>query len=124
MSLLTQKTELEKDLAAKDESIIRCAEAAHHFAAVLKNENNRFWSLPTERLLAVMNYDPSVTLATFAANRAIGTLLNETLDQLSLAQFPQRAPITAGRTDIEFNGTEFVYVAPPVVEEEVAGDES
>jgi len=70
-----------------------------------------------------MNYDPATTLATFSANTAIGTLLNATLDQLSLAQFPQRAPITAGRTDIEFNGTEFVYVAPPVVEEVVDGEE-
>lgn len=123
MSLLTQKTELEKDLLAKDESVIRCGEAAHHLAAVLKNENDRFWSIPTERLLAVMNYDPATTLATFSANTAIGTLLNATLDQLSLAQFPQRAPITAGRTDIEFNGTEFVYVAPPVVEEVVDGED-
>jgi hypothetical protein len=118
MSLLTQKTELEKDLAAKDESIIRCAEATHHFAAVLKSENNRFWSLPTERLLAVMNYDPAATLATFAANTDAGTIVNDLLDRLNLPQFPNRAPVTAGRTDIVFNGTAFEYVAPPEPEPE------
>lgn len=117
MSLLTQKTELEKDLAAKDESIIRCAEAAHHLASVLKMENVRFWSLPTERLLAVMNYDPSATLATFAANTDAGTIVNDLLDRLNLPQFPNRAPVTAGRDDIEFDGSQFVQVEVPVVEE-------
>ena len=39
MPLLTPKTELEKDLAAKDDSVLRAAEAASHLAAVLKNEN-------------------------------------------------------------------------------------
>lgn len=118
MSLLTQKTELEKDLAAKDESIIRCAEAAHHFAAVLKNENDRFWALPTERLLAVMNHDVSTTLATFAANTATGTALNATLDQLDLPQFSTRAPVTPGRNDIVFNGTSFERVDMPEPEPE------
>ena len=113
MSLLNIKTQLEQDLSLKDGSIIRCAEAAHHFASVLKNENDRFWSLPTDRLLAVLNYDVSITLATFSANTATGNALNTILDQLALPQFPNRAPVTAGRTDIVFNGTAFEYVAPP-----------
>lgn len=113
MSLLTPKTELEKDLLAKDESVIRCAEAAHHFASVLRNENELFWSLPTDRLLAVLNHDVPTTLATFEANTATGNALNATLDLLALPQFPNRAPVTAGRTDIVFNGTAFEYVAPP-----------
>jgi hypothetical protein len=113
MSLLTPKTQLEKDLAAKDESVLRAAEAAHHFAVVLKNENDLFWALPTDRLLAVMNYDVPTTLATFEANTAVGIALNTTLDQLALPQFPNRAPVTAGRADIVFNGTSFEYVATP-----------
>ena len=118
MALLTQKTQLEQDLAFKDESVIRCAEAAHHFAYVLMNENERFWSLPTDRLLAVLNHDVPTTLATFAANTATGNALNATLDQLALPQFSNRAPVTAGRADIVFNGTSFEYVAPPTPEPE------
>lgn len=118
MSLLTPKTELEKDLAAKDESVLRAAEAANHLAAVLKNENELFWSLPTDRLLAVLNHDVPTTLATFAANTATGNALNATLDQLALPHFPNRAPVTAGRADIVFNGTAFEYVAPPTLETE------
>ena len=118
MSILTPKTELEKDLAAKDESVLRAAEAANHLAAVLKNENERFWSLPTDRLLAVLNHDVPTTLATFEVNTATGNALNATLDQLALPQFPNRAPVTAGRADIVFNGTAFEYVAPPVPEPE------
>ena len=118
MPLLTPKTELEKDLAAKDESVLRAAEATNHLAAILKNENELFWSLPTDRLLAVLNHDVPTTLATFAANTATGNALNATLDQLALPQFPNRAPVTAGRNDIVFNGTAFEYVAPPAPEPE------
>ena len=112
MSLLTPKTQLEQDLAAKDESVLRAAEAAHHLASVLKNENELFWSLPTDRLLAVLNYDVPTTLATFAANTATGNALNATLDQLALPQFSNRAPVTVGRTDIVFNGATFVAITP------------
>jgi hypothetical protein len=111
MSLLTSKTQLEKDLLAKDESILRAGEAANHFAAVLKNENEQFWSLPTDRLLAVLNHDVQTTLAIFAVNTATGNALNATLDQLGLPQFTNRAPITSGRNDIVFNGALFEYVA-------------
>ena len=113
MSLLTQKTQLEKDLAAKDDSIILAAEYVHYLATILKNENERFWSLPTDRLLAVLNHDVPTTLATFEENTVVGITLNGTLDRLSLPQFPNRAPVTAGRADIVFNGTAFEYVAPP-----------
>jgi hypothetical protein len=110
MPLLTQKTQAELDLAAKDASVIRCAEAVHHLAVTLRNENEQFWLLPTDRLLAVLNHDVGSTNATFAANTAVGVAVNNILDQLDLPQFTVRAPVTAGRTDITFNGTVFEYV--------------
>ena len=113
MSLLTTRTQIEKDLSEKDESVIRCAEAIHHLVFVLRDENRKFWSLPTDRLLAVLNHDVPTTLATFEENTVVGITLNGTLDRLSLPQFPNRAPVTAGRADIVFNGTAFEYVAPP-----------
>lgn len=113
MSLLTQRTQLESDLHDKDESVIRCAEAAHHLASVLSNENARFWSVPTDRLLAILNHDVAVTLATFAANTAAGTAVNAILDQLDDPRFPGRAPVAPGRTDIVFQDGMFVYIPSP-----------
>jgi hypothetical protein len=113
MSLLTQKPQIEIDLAAKDASVIRCAEAVHHLAVTLRNENEQFWSLPTDRLLAVLNYDIESTNTTFTANTAVGLVVNNILDQLALPQFQSRAPVTPGRTDIVFNGEIFEYVPPP-----------
>lgn len=113
MTLLTPKTTLETDLADKDASVIRCAEAAHHLAAVLRNENVRFWSVPTARLLAVLNHDVATTLATFAANTAAGSAVNAILDQLDDPRFPTRAPTEPGRADIVFDGTQFVHIPDP-----------
>ena len=118
MSLLTQKPQIEIDLAAKDASVIRCAEAVHHLAATLRNENEQFWSLPTDRLLAVLNHDVPTTQATFEVNTSVGIMINGLLDQLALPQFQNRAPVSAGRQDIVFNGSTYEYVAPPEPEPE------
>ena len=37
MSLITPKTPLELDLASKDIRVLRCAEAAHNLAAIMRN---------------------------------------------------------------------------------------
>lgn len=120
MTLLTPRTQLDLDLADKDASVIRCAEAAHHLAAVLRNENVRFWSVPTDRLLAVLNHDVAVTLATFAANTAAGSAVNAILDQLADPRFPARAPVEPGRSDIVYQDGAFVFAQPapqdPVIE--------
>lgn len=107
MSLLTTKTELEKDLAEKDESVLRCAEAVHHLAVILNNENDRFWSLPTDRLLAVMNHDVENTQYVFASNKQIGEAVNRSLDEVNDPRFPIRAPIAPGRNDIIFDGEKY-----------------
>ena len=120
MSLLTLRTELESDLSEKDSSILRCAEAAHNLAAVLRNENARFWSVPTERLLAVLNHNVEVTLATFSANTAAGTAVNTILDQLADPRFPTRAPVEPGRSDIVYQDGAFIYVPAPDPEPEPA----
>lgn len=113
MSLLTPKTTLESDLAEKDASVLRCAEAAHHLAAILGNENARFWAVPTERLLDVLNHDVATTLATFAANTALGVALNAVLDQIDDTRFHARAPVEPGRSDIVYQDGAFVFIPPP-----------
>jgi hypothetical protein len=101
------------DLDVKDSLILQVAEATHHLASVLTTTNDRFWSFPTERLLAVLNADVPATLATFQANAVLAKTVNASLDALDLPQFSRRAPTEQGRADITFDGVAFTYVAPP-----------
>ena len=112
MNLLTTKTQIELDLAAKDARVLQCAEAAHHLAAIMRNAHEWLWRLPTDRLLAILNADVEVTLATFSQNTALGLAANAALNALSLPEFPNRAPVEVGRADITFDGTAFVLLPP------------
>ena len=113
MNLLTAKTVLETDLAAKDARVLQCAEATHHLAAVMRNAHAWLWGLPTARLLAILNADVAVTLATFGQNTALGMAANAALDALDLPEFPTRAPVEMGRAGITFDGKAFVLAPPP-----------
>ena len=118
MSLLTQKSQPDQDLADKDAGVFRAATALHYAATVLAAENTRFWDVPTDRLLAVLNADVPLTLATFSANSTAATAINALLDDVGAPELSYRAPVTAGRSDIVFDGTAFVYIAPPAPEPE------
>ena len=110
------------DLDIKDQLVLQVAEATHHLASVLASTNERFWSFPTDRLLAVLNADVDATLATFEANSDLAAAVNASLDALNLPQFSRRAPTTTGRADIVFDGVQFLYVAPPEPEIEPTTD--
>jgi hypothetical protein len=112
MPIIRQLTEAEADLVAKEALIIKVAEATHHLASVLASTNNQFWQLPTERLVALLNADVPATIATFTANTLLGMQVNASLDAIGAAHFTTRAPVEPGRTDITFNGKQFIYVAP------------
>jgi hypothetical protein len=118
MSLITQKTQIQRDLDAKDQSVLEAAGAMHHLAATLRESNRKFWSLPDDRLLAVLNHDIPQTLATFAANTALGTVVNAQLDALSLPQFPSRAPVEMGRQDVSYDAESGLFVVIPPAEPE------
>jgi hypothetical protein len=118
MSIIRQLTEAEADLAAKEQLVLQAGEATHHLASTLASTNAAFWRTPTDRLLAILNADLPSTLATFEANTALGLQVNASLDALAVPRFSTRAPVTAGRSDIVFDGTAFVYVAPPEPEPE------
>jgi len=113
MSIIRQLSLIEADLAAKEQLVLQAGEATHHLASTLATTNAAFWSLPTDRLLAVLNADVPATLATFAANTALGMQVNASLDALAVQRFTTRAPVEPGRSDIVFDGAAFVYVAPP-----------
>ena len=118
MHIIRQLTESEADLQAKEALVLQAGEATHHLAAVLASTNARFWQFPTDRLLAVLNADVPATLATFQSNTVLGMAVNASLDALAVPQFTARAPVEPGRTDITFDGTAFVYIAPPEPEPE------
>ena len=113
MPLIRQLTQSEADLQAKEALVLQAGEATHHLASTLATTNAQFWSLPTDRLLAVLNADIPATLATFAANTTLGVQVNASLDALAVPRFATRAPVEPGRSDIVFDGAAFVYVAPP-----------
>lgn len=114
MPIIRELTEAESDLAIKEALVLQAGEATHHLASTLATTNTQFWSLPTDRLLAVLNADVPTTLATFALNSSLGAEINASLDALNVGTFSARAPVTAGRSDIVFDGTAFVYVTPEV----------
>jgi len=112
MSLLPSTTELDRDLADLTSDILAGAEALNHTASILRDRHARFWAVPTDRLIAVLNADVPRTLAIFQANTATATALNAQLDALDLPQFPLRAPTTIGRDDVAFEDGAFVVIAP------------
>jgi len=115
MPIITKKTQLQSDLAAKDAQVLQCAEAAHNLAAVMRNAHRWLWDLPDDRLLAILNADAAVTSDTFAQNTALGLAVNAALDALDMPEFPGRAPVTQGRSDLSVVKGRFVIV-PPVAE--------
>ena len=108
MPIIRQLTEAESDLATKDALVLQVGQATHHLAVTISETSDRFWSLPTERLLAVLNADVSASIATISANAALGESVNASLDALASDRFPTRAT-TTGRADITFDGTSFTY---------------
>jgi hypothetical protein len=124
MNLITPKSQLERDLADKEAAVIRSARGFHSLAATLRAENQRFWSLPPDRLLAVLNHNVEQTLATFTANTMAGQAINAVLDAVNLPGLTGRAPVSIGREGIAFdeeNGV-FTYTAPPEPEPEPEPD--
>lgn len=111
MPMLRQLTEFEADLADKDQLVLAVGEATHHLAVTLAAASERFWALPTERLLAALNADVTTSVATLTANADLGAAVNASLDALGTDRFPTRAPLT-GRSDITFDGAAFVLVPP------------
>ena len=120
MPLIKPLTEFEQDLATKNLLILQVAEATHHLAVMLKQTNDQFWSLSTDRLLAVLNADVQSTLDTFAANTSIGQSVNDSLDAVGLPQYSTRAPLLMGRQDIKLDdGGSFVLVPEkPIIDPE------
>jgi hypothetical protein len=108
MSIIRQFTELESDLQKKDSMVLQAAYAVDQVARTLSETHQTLSQLPTARLLALLNHDVADTLATLAANNAIGAAVNTSLDELDYPLFATRAPVEVGFPNITFDGTSFV----------------
>ena len=108
MSIIRQLTQLESDLQKKDSMVLQAAYAVDQVARTLSETHQTLSQLPTERLLALLNYDVASTLATLEANNTIGAAVNASLDELNYPLFTTRAPIDVGFPDITFDGNSFI----------------
>lgn len=113
MSIIRQLTEAEADQKWLDDLILRKAEAMHHLASVSSSVNNEFWAISTSRLLAILNADVVRSISILQNDLDVNVPINAGLNALALPQFSARAPTASGRAGITFNGTQFVYIAPP-----------
>ena len=116
MPLLPILTQPEEDLLLIDNLILFSAEATHHLAATMTRCNAELWSLPDERLAAVLNSDPSRTAAIFAANSALGQAINSALDSAAVPSLTARCPLFPGREiSVDSSGSYLVIprVLPP-----------
>lgn len=109
MSLFTERSQLDQDLAFKDSLILRALEAANHAAVTLQGCFQTFYELPPERLQAVLNHSIPSTLAMFQGNTTFGAAANAALDAAGYGSV--RAPVELPPS-VTFDGTQFVVAIP------------
>ena len=97
MPLIPTPNQLQQDASLLDNLILQTAEATHHLAATIARCNAEFWGLPDDRLAAILNADVERTQAVFAANSALGSAVNASLDEIDSPAHSCRAPVTPGR---------------------------
>jgi hypothetical protein len=115
--IITEKTQFQKDLDKKDTFVRQSARSTCRLARELNDNNKAFWSLPPDRLLAVLNHDVAASLATITLNTQLLQGLMAAISVLG-SDFLRFAGTPFVREDIVFDGTAFVYVAPPEPESE------
>lgn len=119
MPLIPPLSQAAADLALLDALILQTAEAANHLAATMSRCNSEFWSLPDDRLAAVLNNDVARTAAVFASNSALGVAVNAALDAIDSVALAARAPVSPGR-ELRVDDQGAFVVVPLPAQPEVA----
>ena len=114
--LVAEKTQAEKDQDTLSIGILRVAEALNHTAAILTREHKTIWSLPDDRLLALLNANVQRTAAIAAAKDKAAQEINSLLNQLNLTRYTNRAPIGFGRDDVKYDEATSKFVIIPAEE--------
>ena len=113
---LIQTTPAQARQNDRDGLVLESAEALHHFVSVMVSVNQKFYAVPPEQLVADLNADIENSIAIMSANATLGAVANAHLDTLALDKYSKRIPLTISDPTISFNGSEFVYSEPVVVE--------
>lgn len=111
-----EQAALDADIAKLNAGILRSAEALNHAAAVLTREHNVIWSLPDDRLIALLNADVKRTLAIAAAKDKAAVEINSMLNQLNISRYTNRAPVGFGREDVKYDEATSKFVIIPAEE--------
>lgn len=97
----SEKTTLEKNIEEVDRGILQIAQHTNNFAAALQRVNDKFWGLPDEELIELLNaIGPQKVAAIFEQNTKLGLAVNESLDAVDEKSLRFRAPVTQGRSDV------------------------
>lgn len=120
MSLLHEPTAAESRLLIREKSIRDVAEAANNLVSIMLSAHQQFWAVEPVQLVEDLNAELESSLSLMAANTALATTANASLDLLNLPQYTKRVPTEIGNPNITFDGTAFVYTAPPIIEPEPA----
>ena len=115
---LIQTTPAQARQIARDTLALRVAEAVNHLAATMQSVNKEFYSVDSEQLVEDLNDNLDNSLDLFAANLALGEVVNDHLDALNLPKYSKRAPLTISDPTISIGESGFVYTEP-LVEDEI-----
>ena len=118
MPLLHTPTAAEYRRQTREQSVRDVAEAANHLVQVMRSAHAKFWAVDPIQLADDLNEDLPAALSLMAANTALATTANASLDLLNLPQYSKRAPLEIGNPTITFDGKAFVYTEPPIIEAE------
>jgi hypothetical protein len=75
-----------------DTAALAGAQAAHHFATVLRAQWSAFWGRDVATVLSDLHADLPKTLAIFQLNTQAALAVNSLLDAVADERFPVRAP--------------------------------
>lgn len=95
---------------------LRVAEAVNHLIVTLTVANKDFWNRSTDTILTELNLDIEESMELLTGNTTLATALNATQASLNVRNedgnpvFTERAPVVPGRTDIIFEGSQFIFV--------------
>ena len=117
MPIIKTLTQSQQDIADKNELVLQVAEAANSMVVILTSVLQKFWALPTPRLLALLNDDVQASISTFELCGILAVGSNQALIALNLSKFSNRAPESRLRADIQFDTAtmKFIELPPGIV---------
>jgi hypothetical protein len=108
MSILSEKTDLQKGMDAVDISILSVGVSVDSLACILTTQNEAILTMPIGLLLEVMNDDVERTIAVMETDSALCTAVNAHLNTLNHPKLLNRAPTKSGPDNVEFVDGKFV----------------